>query len=222
MGPAGVGKGGRDEYVLAGQATGGVAGHYPCPVPNHCPDWAAPARRSVVEAVVGKLVDPPDRRSIGRANEVVDDVLADPRLFAAVFAAFHDEQPVVRMRAADAIEKVSRERPELLDPHAEALLAIAATTRDTEVRWHAAQLLGRAPLAAAHRSRVVEVLLGYLDDASGIVKTCAMQALADLADEDQELTARIVPLLEQLTATGSPAMRARGRKLLRMLAADRG
>jgi hypothetical protein len=48
-----------------------------------------------------------------------------------------------------------------------------------------------------------------------IVKTCAMQALADLAFTDAKLKSQIRPLLEELTQIGTPAMRARGRKLLR-------
>jgi hypothetical protein len=41
-----------------------------------------------------------------------------------------------------------------------------------------------------------------------------MQALADLAEDDATLRPRVVRLLEDLTRTGSPAMKSRGRKLL--------
>jgi hypothetical protein len=58
-------------------------------------------------------------------------------------------------------------------------------------------------------------LRGYLDDSSSIVRTNAMEALADLAERDAGLRSSIIPMLECLTATGSPAMRSRGRKLLR-------
>jgi len=44
-----------------------------------------------------------------------------------------------------------------------------------------------------------------------------MQALADLAMRDELLLARVVPLIDRLTQTGTPAMRARGRKLLKQL-----
>jgi hypothetical protein len=49
------------------------------------------------------------------------------------------------------------------------------------------------------------------------VKTFAMQALASLATPDPNLKSQIRPLLEELTQIGTPAMRARGRKLLRNL-----
>jgi hypothetical protein len=47
-----------------------------------------------------------------------------------------------------------------------------------------------------------------------------MQGLADFAMQDERLRARVVPILEHLTATGSAAMRSRGRKLLRVLGGE--
>lgn len=166
------------------------------------------------DPIEAKLLDPPDRRSIGRVVEVVAEVLANGSLFPDLLAAMTDAEPVVQMRAADAVEKITRTRPDLLEPHAEALLTTAASTAQKEVRWHAAQLLSRVPLNGDQQARAVAVLFEYLSDESSIVKTCALQALADLSQSDSELQRRVLPLIEELTATGTPAMRARGRKLL--------
>jgi len=46
------------------------------------------------------------------------------------------------------------------------------------------------------------------------VKTCAMQALADLTRQGPDLRPALLRQLQQLTVSGTPAMRARGRKLL--------
>lgn len=165
-------------------------------------------------SIVGKLLDPPDRRSIGRADEVVRDILADPLLFDSVFRAMTDDEATVRMRSADAVEKVSRIRPELVHPYVDTLLVMASGVAQKEVRWHVAQLLGRVPLTPEQRDRAVTALVGYLSDDSSIVKTFAMHTLADLAERDQEVYAVVVPLIEGLSTTGTPAMRARGRKLL--------
>jgi hypothetical protein len=63
----------------------------------------------------------------------------------------------------------------------------------------------------------VDILLGYLEDKSKIVKTFSMQALADLAETDLELRRQVIPLLAGLVESGSPAMKSRDRKLLRKL-----
>ena len=50
-----------------------------------------------------------------------------------------------------------------------------------------------------------------------IVKTCAMQALADLAGPGARSRSEIAALIEELVRKGTPAMKARGRKLLKQL-----
>jgi hypothetical protein len=59
--------------------------------------------------------------------------------------------------------------------------------------------------------------LAILDDDSRIVRTFAMQVLADLAEHDEQMRSWLLPLLAELTRTGTPAKRSRGRKLLARL-----
>ncbi len=155
-----------------------------------------------------------DRRSIGRSNGVVAHVLAHPAYFRHVFAALTVDDPVVRMRAADAIEKITAQCPEILQPFKRKLLAIAGSTDQQEIRWHAALLIPRLKLTTRERAVALDILFDYLRDKSSIVKTFAMQAIWDLATTDARLKAQIITLIEELTEVGTPAMRARGRKLL--------
>jgi hypothetical protein len=78
-------------------------------------------------------------------------------------------------------------------------------------------MVSRLALTAAERRRAVAALRTYLEDRSSIVKTFAMQGLADLAVQDGTLREETVELLRVLTRTGTAAMRARGRKLLQRL-----
>jgi HEAT repeat protein len=158
-----------------------------------------------------------DRRSLGRANEVVVEVLARPALFRALFQGLKSDDAVVRMRAADAIEKITLGRPDLLVPYKRKLLEIAAATEQKEVRWHMALMLPRLGLGASERAAAVDILYEYMKDTGSIVKTLAMQGLWDFAGGDRKLMARVLPLIEEMTETGTPAMRARGRKLLKRL-----
>ncbi len=158
-----------------------------------------------------------DRRSIGRVSEVVADVLNDPTLFEAVFHGMFSDDPIIRMRSADAVEKITARHPEYLQPYKTKLLQQVARIEQQETRWHVAQMIPRLELSEEERVVVVEILLGYLHDKSRIVKTFSMQALADLAEQDASLRSLVITLLEELTRTGSPAMRSRGRKLLEKL-----
>jgi HEAT repeat protein len=158
-----------------------------------------------------------DRRSIGRSEEVAKEVLKTPALFADLMEGLFDTDPVIRMRAVDAVEKSTRQRPELLQAWKHALLENTSNLRDKEVRWHIAQLIPRLNLAPMERERAVQILLDYLSDESSIVRTFSMQALADLAQHDDELRLQVTPLIERLIKTGTPAMRTRGCKLLLQL-----
>ena len=156
-----------------------------------------------------------DRRSIGRADEVARLVLKAPRRFRELIACLWDENPVVRMRAADAAEKVSAKKPRRLDRHKPELLGLLAETEQIELRWHLAAMIPRLRLTPAERQRAATTLQHYLDDRSSIVKTFALQGLADLAQNDAVLCAMVKPLLEEAARSGTPAMRARARHLLR-------
>lgn len=158
-----------------------------------------------------------DRRSIGRSNLVVRQVLADPPLFGQIIEGLSSSNVLVRVRCADVAEKISRAHPQWLQPHKETLFKFAAQTVEKEVRWHIAQMLPRLGLNAEERRKVIRLLLTYLDDVSRIVSTFALHALVDLATQDPELKDRLAPMLQETARAGRPAMRARARRLAERL-----
>lgn len=159
-----------------------------------------------------------DRRSTGRADELAEEVLQNRIAIAAVYPAMFDEDEAVRMRAADALEKISVQRPEWLQPYKQDLLERLPDMVQPEVRWHVAQMLPRLALTPEERdARVLPVLLDYLRDKSRIVQTFALQALTDFAASDRRLRPQVLTLVEAAARTGSAAVRARCRQLLRQL-----
>ena len=75
-------------------------------------------------------------------------------------------------------------------------------------------MLPRLKLTKTERKRVFGLLLTYLEDKSRIVKTSTMQALADIAIQDNTYLNEVKRLLRSLIKEGSPAMKTRGKKLL--------
>jgi hypothetical protein len=163
---------------------------------------------------VASLLRGGEPRALKGVTRVIDDVLHDPSLFGELLEATAHDDEVVRMRAGDALEKISRTNPEFLQPHATRLLELAATTQQPSLRWHLAQSISRLALSAAERRSFLTALKRYLADPSAIVKTSAMQAMADLALADSSLRRSVLPLLRNATETGTAAMRARGDRLL--------
>jgi len=161
-----------------------------------------------------------DRRSVGRSNQVVETIRRQPALFPALIDGMHHDDEVVRMRAADALEKLTVTNPEWLRPFKVQLIQLAARATQQELRWHLAQVLPRLELSRRDLVVVVAVFRHYLQDHSRIVKTFAMQGLTDLAIQEHRLRAPVRRLISSLTRTGSPSMKSRGRKLLSRLNAS--
>jgi HEAT repeat protein len=155
-----------------------------------------------------------DRRSVGNSAAVVRRVLDSPELFPQLIDGMTTGDEIIRMRTADAIEKITRTHPEFLTPYKSLILNRLPDIHQQEVRWHLAQLIPRLSLNAKERRTVVDIMQRFLQDNSSIVRTFAMQALADIASQDETLLPSILRLLKDLTATGTPAMRSRGRKLI--------
>lgn len=161
-----------------------------------------------------KMLEGGDRRSIGRSNEVATLVSDQPELFEILMVGMGDPDPLVSMRCADAAEKVTARHPEYLAPYKHTLIEELSQIGQKEVRWHVAAMLARLALTEEEQQRVIGILLAYTNDRSSIVKTFAMQALADLALRDEKLRVRVLQHIEELSVVGTPAMRARGKRLL--------
>ena len=159
-----------------------------------------------------------DLRSIGKADEVVEDVINNPALFKGVFEGITSSDPLIRMRCADVIEKVSARYPEYLQPYKNRLIKEVAKIKQQEIRWHVAQMFSYIKINAYERDQIVEILSDYMDnDKSKIVKTFSMQTLADFAERDHSIRSQVVKRIEKMMETGSRAILSRGRKLLKKL-----
>lgn len=161
-----------------------------------------------------KRLEGGDRRSIGRANEVVALVLDQPELFDILIAGMSLPDPLVSMRCADVAEKVTVLHPEYLRPYKHRLIEELSRIDQKEVRWHVAAMLPRLTLTEEEQQHVIDILLSYASDRSSIVNTFAMQSLADLALRDKKLLPQVLPHIEKLCVIGTPAMRTRGKHLL--------
>ena len=96
-----------------------------------------------------------NRRSIGRADKVAAMAAKKPVLFQQLIAGLWDEHAVVRMRSADAAEKVTRKNYGLLASYRKGLLSLLAEAGGQEVRWHLAVMVPRLPLSNAERKQAV-------------------------------------------------------------------
>jgi HEAT repeat protein len=160
-----------------------------------------------------------DLRSIGRSNEVAAAIREKPSLMQDVFRGLGSDDPVVRARSADAIEKASKNDPSLLAPFKKEIIAILKRDVQQEVCWHMAQIVPRLMYTPSEKKGIAATLKKYLEHKSAIVQVSAMEALTELAESNGEGLPEVTNMIHRQMKTGSPAVRARGRKLLKRLGA---
>lgn len=117
--------------------------------------------------------------SLGRAEEVVTLVLQDAARLEELYACLSHQDAWVRMRAADALEKVCRQRPGWLAPYIDRLQADFSDHPQASIRWHLAQIYRQVELTASQKQRAVVWLERLLSgtDVDWIVAANAMDTL---------------------------------------------
>lgn len=158
-----------------------------------------------------------DRRSIGIANKIATEALAAPALLNQLIDGMFSDSPLIRMRSSDALEKASRIKPDILKPYKKIILNYLKQMPPDEVLWHLLQMAGRITWTGAERRQVIRIVNQCLQRDSSIVKTCALQTIFDLLPQAPNIKASVIRLLQSNGKRGTPAMKARAKKLLLQL-----
>jgi len=162
-----------------------------------------------------------DRRSLGRSKELLQLMRVRMDLFPQLLRCMWDSDPLVAMRAADAVEKITHADSKPLQPFKRELLGLAAEAEQPELRWHLALMVPRLRLTTAEQKRAVAIFMDYLSDKGSIVKTLALQALFDMSRQNPHAISHMEEILNNAARTGTAAMRARARILLRQMAGSK-
>jgi hypothetical protein len=162
----------------------------------------------------------------GRVCEVAEWVADGPRRVPALIELMWDDDAGVSGRAADVLERITRD-PEpavrrAVESYKEEILGLLADARFAKLRWNLALTIPRLTLTVPECRRVAAVLGTWLDDPSSIIKTAALHAMADLTRQDPACLPEVLDLLRVSGRSGTPAMRARSRILLKALERPEG
>jgi hypothetical protein len=156
-------------------------------------------------------------RNLGCANEVAREALHNHSLVKELIDALDDKRIVVSHRAAKALKKIQRNKPELLVPFTKRILQHTLATEHMHTRWSLTIILGELPLRGRDQALAVDLMFEALSSRSALQRTFALQALANYAQNDAALRARVQPVLQRALTDSSAAIRARSRKLLLQL-----
>lgn len=162
-----------------------------------------------------RLLSGGDPRALHNVDLAVTQVLADPAEVESLFESVFAEDEVVRMRAADALEKVCAERPDLLTALVPRMLTEMAGVDQPSVQWHLAQILGVVDLDESEQESATELLFSYLERSDDwIVANHTLATLAVFARRDPLLRGRFRAALVAREHSRHKSVANRVRKLL--------
>jgi hypothetical protein len=158
-----------------------------------------------------------DLRSDGLSDEAAAFVLAHPYLFKDLFEGFSAKDDVIRGRAADALEKVARFRPDLVVEVLPEVVQIAREDSLPMVQLHVAMTLGHLAVYEERVDEIVDALLVLLDRQSVFARSWAIASLCIVGLAYPERQGVVVESIAAQAQDPSAAIRARVRKAMAAL-----
>jgi len=161
-------------------------------------------------AVGGKL------NSLGRVNDVIELVLQDKSRLDELYACLFNKDAWIRMRAADALEKICREHPEWVRPYIDRMQTELATSTQPSIQWHLAQIYREVDLTAQQKELAIDWLkrLVATVDVDWIVAANTLETLVQFSQDGSVAGHDVVALLKIQQQHKSKSVVRRATKLL--------
>lgn len=171
------------------------------------------------EDFAAMLAEGGKKNSLGRAEEVVQIVLADQSRLNELYNCLFEDDAWLRMRAIDALEKVCRVHPEWLEPYVERLLGEVAAIEQASIHWHLAQMFGEINLTPDQRERAIALMKRNIssNSADWIVASNTMETLAGFVADGTVPAKELMSLLEIQQTHHSKAVVKRATRILDQL-----
>lgn len=154
-------------------------------------------------------------RSLRNADIVINAASRQPERLEELVQCVFSADEIVRMRASDALEKVCRAHPGLLQRFVPQLLGEMARIEQPSVQWHLAQILTEVRLDEREQAEAIAILEHNLDTSGDwIVTNLTLQALAVFARTSPAVRTRLTERLHHYQDSPYKSVASRARKLL--------
>ncbi|PID60206.1 MAG: hypothetical protein CR986_04220 [Ignavibacteriae bacterium] len=155
-----------------------------------------------------------DLRSIANADEVIS-LIKKQSDFDKLFEHLFDNDRLIRMRAADAIEKITLNNTEYLKRHKQDIIKLMNAVNDKELKWHLALMVSRLDLKNTELGIVWDKLTHWATNnkESKIVRVNSIQSLFNLVIKHNELKRDFDLTIQAIKSENIPSINARLRKL---------
>jgi HEAT repeat protein len=162
-----------------------------------------------------------DLRGDGLSNEVADLVLEQPDLIGELIVGLDHQDSTVRGHTADSLEKIARERPELLEAHISRILESLEGDPVPMVKMHLAMILGHLADDENRSAEFIAALLPLLREESVFAASWAIVSLCILGRLYPVYNEQILRQIAALQNHPSAAIRSKVRYALPLLMDER-
>lgn len=159
-----------------------------------------------------------DLTSDGKADEVADVILGNPVRVEQLVDCINSDDPVVRGHAADAAEKIAREKPEILLPYMHILYKTAVEDPIGMVKQHLAMLFGHTAIFEEWVDPSVTTLFKLMEDQHAFTKVWAISSLCIIAELYPKYQPRILGEIVQIDESSKKSVHTRAQKAREILA----
>jgi len=158
--------------------------------------------------------------TLGRTEEVVEIVVADPARVGEVFELYFQDDEWVRLRASSSLKRLWRHDASMVAPFVDRWIGEVAAIDQPSVQWTFAQLLDECAelLSAAQAAAATEHVKRYLEESDDwIVVNSSIQTLGNRAADDAALRKWLLPRLRKQAQSHRKSTAGRATKALAAL-----
>lgn len=163
------------------------------------------------------LLEGGKKNSLGRADEVIEQVLANPERLEELYQTIVvDDDAWVRMRAVDAFEKICRQHTEWIEPYIDRIQKDLSHSTQASIQWHIAEIYTQVALSDAQKAQALDWLKERLAtvDVDWIVAGNSMNALVYFAKKGDVPESDLLRLLNVQLGHKSGAIVKKAGKLI--------
>ncbi len=136
--------------------------------------------------------------SLGKVDEVVKEILGNREFLVALYDCMFSDDAWVRMRAADAFEKVCRVHPDWIKPYIHRLQSELSASTQPSIQWHIAQIYSQVSLQNSQKKQALDWLRKLLstNEVDWIAAANAMDTLAAFVTRGDFAASEFIRLLK--------------------------
>ncbi|MFN8674382.1 MAG: hypothetical protein U0457_20170 [Candidatus Sericytochromatia bacterium] len=155
-----------------------------------------------------------DLRSIGKVKLLIEEI-RNQTDFDELFCYLYSDERLIKMRAIDAIEKITISNSHYLVKHKKEILDFFKLNNNIEFKWHLALIIPRLDLLDIEIISIWNILKSWASNKkeSKIVRVNSIQALSMLLLKNNSLEEDYNSIINEILLENIPSIKARIKKI---------